>query len=221
MNARAGLRRSRRNRCAPFADSQRLDWTFKLSSNRYPDSTSGNAAELVHHALEHICVKLAHDSTALQALSPHAQHQLLDEAAGRALAIVCRQRDPGTRWRLRERGRLQNLLTVWLDVERPRMPFVVQALEEQRRSGTIRRTRFSGVRIDRVDRLPDGSTGVDRLQNGAWRRSIGTAERPGNPQLPIYALLRPESLIAVAYARVNAAEPGFVAESEQAGCFPS
>jgi hypothetical protein len=157
------------------------------------------------------------DSTALQALSPHAQHQLLDEAAGRALAIVCRQRDPGTRWRLRERVRLQNLLTVWLDVERLRMPFVVQALE-----GNAEAARFAGldfrVRIDRVDRLPDGSRVLIDYKTGMaqvdWH-----GERPGNPQLPIYALLRPESLIAVAYARVNAAEPGFVAESERRDVF--
>jgi ATP-dependent helicase/nuclease subunit B len=181
-----------------------------------PGFNERERGELVHHALEHIWSSLR-DSTALQALSPHAQHQLLDEAAGRALAIVCRQRDPGTRWRLRERVRLQNLLKEWLDVERLRMPFVVQALE-----GNAEAARFAGldfrVRIDRVDRLLDGSRVLIDYKTGMaqvdWH-----GERPGNPQLPIYALLRPENLIAVAYARVNAAEPGFVAESERRDVF--
>jgi ATP-dependent helicase/nuclease subunit B len=44
-----------------------------------------------------------------------------------------------------------------------------------------------------------------------WR-----GERPDNPQLPVYAVLNPESLAAVAYANVNAAEPGFVCESARA-----
>ena len=48
-----------------------------------------------------------------------------------------------------------------------------------------------------------------------WR-----GDRPDNPQLPIYALLQPDALIAVAYAKVNAAESRFVTESERARIFP-
>ena len=47
-----------------------------------------------------------------------------------------------------------------------------------------------------------------------WR-----GERPDNPQLPIYALLRPERLVAVAYGRVNAAKLEFVMESERPDVF--
>jgi hypothetical protein len=74
------------------------------------------------------------------------------------------------------------------------------------------------VRIDRVDRLADGARVLIDYKTGLatpdWR-----GERPDNPQLPIYALLHPERLAAVAYGRVNAGDSGFVAESERPGLF--
>jgi hypothetical protein len=74
------------------------------------------------------------------------------------------------------------------------------------------------VRIDRIDTLADGARVLIDYKTGIaaadWR-----GERPDNPQLPIYALLHPEALVAVAYGRVNAAACGFVAESERRGVF--
>jgi RecB family exonuclease len=172
---------------------------------------------LVHHALQHVW-SLLHDSATLQALPAEAELRLLDDAAAHALKIVCKRRDPGERWRRRERQRLQNLLGKWLQLERARAPFVVEALEE-----IDQIARFAGlefrVRVDRVDRLIDGARVLIDYKTGAahadWR-----GERPDNPQLPVYALLSPDALVAVAYARVNAAESGFVVESERREIFP-
>ena len=182
-----------------------------------PGFNERERGELVHHALQHVW-SLLRDSTALQALRPDAELTLLHEAAAHALKIVCKRRDPGLRWRLRERQRLQNLLGKWLHLERARAPFAVEALEE---SDQI--ARFAGlefrVRIDRVDRLMDGTRVLIDYKTGAanadWR-----GERPDNPQLPVYALLSPDALVAVAYAKVNAAESGFVVESERREIFP-
>lgn len=182
-----------------------------------PGFNERERGELVHHALQHVWTVLR-DSSALQAVRPEAERRLIDEAAGRAIEFVCQRRDPGRRWRLRERDRLQNLLGKWLQLERERAPFVVEALE-----GRDQIARFGGlefrVRIDRVDRLPDGARVLLDYKTGAasadWR-----GERPDNPQLPVYALLSPDALVAVAYARVNAAESGFVAESERREIFP-
>jgi probable DNA repair protein len=181
-----------------------------------PGFNDHERGDLVHHALEHIWRTLG-SSAALSALSAEAQAALLDDAALRALTIVCRVRDPGTRWRVRERERMRNVLHKWLSVERRRQPFEVEVLEQGRQV-----VRHAGIdfsfRIDRVDRLADGSRVLIDYKTGRatvdWR-----GERPDNPQLPLYALSRPEALVAVAYGRVNASECRFVAEAEREAIF--
>ena len=204
------------SRCAfrGFAET-RLD--VQRLEQPVPGFSDRERGELVHHALEHVWSML-HDSTALQALLPEAQAQLLDAAATRALAIVCKRRDPGRLWQQRERIRLHNLLGNWLQLERARAPFSIEALEQGDQIARFAGLEFK-VRIDRVDRLADGARILIDYKTGAasadWR-----GERPDNPQLPIYALLRREALAAVAYAKVNAAESGFVVESERRDIFP-
>jgi RecB family exonuclease len=182
-----------------------------------PGFNERERGELVHHALQHVWTVLR-DSRSLAAVLPGAERGLIDAAAAGAIEMVCQRRDPGQRWRLRERVRLQNLLGKWLQFERLRAPFVVEALE-----GRDQIARFGGlefrVRIDRIDRLSDGARVLIDYKTGAadpdWR-----GERPDNPQLPVYALLSPHALVAVAYAKVNAAESGFVVESERGDIFP-
>jgi ATP-dependent helicase/nuclease subunit B len=181
-----------------------------------PGFNERERGELTHNALQHIWSVLR-DSTALQLLAPDAQQQLLDDGVMRALAEICKRRDPGPRWRLRERVRLNNLLRLWLDVERKRAPFAVETLEKGAQSVRFADLDFT-VRIDRVDRLADGARVLIDYKTGAavpdWR-----GERPDNPQLPIYALLFPKALVAVAYGKVNASDSGFIGEAERRDIF--
>jgi ATP-dependent helicase/nuclease subunit B len=171
---------------------------------------------LVHYALEHVWSELR-DSSTLVALAPAARQDLLDGAARRAVARVCARRDPGRRWREREVLRLQQLLGRWLDLEAQRPKFRVEHIETEAQTAVFGGLEFN-VRIDRVDSLADGGMALIDYKTGStsadWR-----GERPNNPQLPIYALLRPEALVAVAYGSVNASKIDFVAETERLSVF--
>jgi ATP-dependent helicase/nuclease subunit B len=165
--------------------------------------------ELVHHALEYIWGQLK-GSDGLAAMAPEPLEALVANGVSRAIAKQCEQRDPGVRWSRRERPRMMALLNKWLLIERLREPFTVEQLEQGTQIARHGGLDFR-VRIDRVDRLLDGGRVLIDYKTGIvspdWR-----GDRPDNPQLPVYALLRPESLVAVAYGMVNAAKCGFVAE---------
>ncbi|MDP9084308.1 MAG: PD-(D/E)XK nuclease family protein [Pseudomonadota bacterium] len=181
-----------------------------------PGFNERERGDLLHYALEHIWAVLR-DSNTLHGLSPETQTELVEDAVTRALDKQCRRRDPGPRWRLREHARMHAVLRKWLDVERHRESFEVEYLEQGSQGARHAGLEFA-VRIDRVDRLSDGSRVLLDYKTGVttadWR-----GDRPDNPQLPIYALQRPEALVAVAYARVNAADCGFVAEAERGALF--
>jgi len=172
--------------------------------------------ELVHHALEYIWGQLG-GSDGLAAMAPEPLDALVANGVSRAIAKQCEQRDPGARWRRREHPRMAALLNKWLVIERLREPFTVEQLEQGAQVAHHGGLDFR-VRIDRVDRLLDGGRVLIDYKTGIvspdWR-----GDRPDNPQLPVYALLRPESLVAVAYGMVNAGECGFVAEHSRPAVF--
>lgn len=181
-----------------------------------PGFNGGERGELVHYALEHIWAQLR-DSNGLASIEATARSELLQDAAEHALKKVYPRRHPGQRWREREHLRLQNLLGKWLDTEAQRAAFRVEQIEQEAQVANFSRLDFR-VRIDRIDSLADGARVLIDYKTGSaaadWR-----GERPDNPQLPIYALLQPHRLVAVAYGSVNAAKPGFEAESERRDVF--
>jgi ATP-dependent helicase/nuclease subunit B len=181
-----------------------------------PGFNERERGDLVHHALEYIWSVLG-GSTALLSLDADAEGRLLQEGITRAIAAACRHRDPGARWRRRERERMASVLAKWLDIERRREPFEVEQIEQGSEVARHGGLDFR-VRIDRVDRLADGARVVIDYKTGKaspdWR-----GERPDNPQLPLYAALLPTGLAAVAYGHVNAAECRFVPETDRREVF--
>jgi ATP-dependent helicase/nuclease subunit B len=172
--------------------------------------------DMLHDALEAIWNALRTHAQ-LIASTFAALDALIAAGVEGAIAKQCLRRDPGAQWRRREAPRLRGLLHKWLETEKAREPFEVERLEQEAQN-----TRHGGldyrVRLDRVDRLSDGGRVLIDYKSGAahadWR-----GDRPDNPQLPLYALLRPQALVAVAYGAVNASGCSFISESERKGVF--
>ncbi len=205
------------SRC-PFRGFAQTRLTSDALERPVPGFNERERGELLHDALEHIWSEVRHSTRLLELESdPAAESRLVDESVQRAIVRRCGRRDPGSRWRDRERLRMHALLIKWLQFERRREPFEVERLEEGAQIARHAGLEFS-VRIDRTDRLADGARVLIDYKSGMagpdWR-----GERPDNPQLPIYALLRRDALVAVAYGRINAAGCSFVTESERAGIF--
>jgi ATP-dependent helicase/nuclease subunit B len=172
--------------------------------------------EMLHRALEQIWSALR-TRAELQTIEPARREALINESVVRAIAKQCERRDPGLRWRRREVPRLGKLLGKWLETELLREPFEVEYLEQGAQTARHGGLEFK-VRIDRVDRLADGGRVLIDYKTG-MAAPDWCGDRPENPQLPIYALLRPAGLVAVAYGKVNASECCFVAETARAGIF--
>jgi probable DNA repair protein len=108
-----------------------------------------------------------------------------------------------------ERARLARIAAEWLDLERQRGDFEVVAREE-RREITVSNLVLSG-RIDRMDRLPDGSHLLIDYKTGSHLSpQMWMDARPDEPQLPLYAVSAKEDIGAVAFAKVRAGDMKFM-----------
>ncbi len=110
-----------------------------------------------------------------------------------------------------ERERLEVLLLEWLEVERERPPFAVHAREE------ALDTELLGIplrlRVDRVDRLPDGKLVLIDYKSGRNNLKDWLGERPASPQLPLYGITG-EPVNALAFAEVRSRECRMLALGE-------
>jgi probable DNA repair protein len=129
--------------------------------------------------------------------------QALDElAVQRRVPLTASQK-------MLERQRLADLLREWLAVESQRPPFSIETLEAWHRENFGPLT--LQTRIDRIDRLDDGSQVIIDYKTGLATVADWLGERPVEPQLPLYTLGRHSSeLAAVAFAKVRRGDCAFV-----------
>jgi probable DNA repair protein len=165
---------------------------------------------LVHNVLEWFWGEIG-DWQNLMTLDRDERERILARFIQRALEELEKERGvalSGSQKQL-EGERLLALLHEWLEVESRRPPFAVQTLE------TWCREKFGPLvlqtRIDRIDRLADGSQVIIDYKTGPATVGDWLGERPAEPQLPLYTLGRSgHSLAAVAFGKVRRGECGFV-----------
>jgi ATP-dependent helicase/nuclease subunit B len=138
---------------------------------------------------------------ALDAMPAQELAAIIERAAAGAVARARRDHAIEDRFAEMERARLARLAHEWLAVERERADFEVAATEEKRAlaAGGLE---FSG-RIDRMDRLADGGYALIDYKSGRVTPKYWEGERPDDPQLPLYAVNAPETVSAVAFARLK------------------
>jgi probable DNA repair protein len=155
---------------------------------------------VVHRALEGLLQNLPTQAE-LAATSPDQLARAADRALGSVFGRA--QRSLRAIFEL-ELEQLRALLAAWLDSERARAPFTVLAVEQK---GVAQLGRWTlSVRVDRLDRLGDGTVAIvdyktgDRATSADW---FGARLR--DAQVPLYAIQTAEPLGATVVARVRPA----------------
>jgi len=173
----------------------------------------------VHAALEHFWQRLP-GSAALRAASPDEVRAAVADSVDQALAAHEADDDALTRKLLAlERIRLIELIESWIELERGReVEFTVEAPEQER---TVQLGGLTvQVRLDRLDRLANGSYALIDYKSRAPKLGDWDGERPESPQLPIYAVTASEPLAAIAFAQVRTGENQYKGYSTLDGVLP-
>jgi RecB family exonuclease len=154
--------------------------------------TASQRGKLLHAVLHAVWGGPAHRGirtfTELQNLGPdlgvfvkeHVQRVMADE-----LPLAAREQMPQRYLELEEK-RLVRLVKEWLEYERTRVPFTVDATEEDA-NPTIAGLTLK-LRLDRLDRLDDGSLLVIDYKTGNVATRSWELPRPDDVQLPLYAV---------------------------------
>jgi ATP-dependent helicase/nuclease subunit B len=217
---RGGARLVELQSACPF----RAQAEFRLGARSLEDPELGIAAtdrgELVHAVLARVWRRLR-DRAALDALGPEARRagvrDAIDEECGPAIAAA---RGVLRELLLLEAGWIEARVMELLAVDLGRPAFTVVDVEREFEFGLGGMS--LALRVDRIDRLPDGTlavidykTGQD-LDAGAW-----LGERPRLPQLPLYAeALAPEQVSALAFGSIRSGSTGYGGLAAATGEFP-
>lgn len=164
----------------------------RLGLRELPEPELGLSARdrgsLVHRALE-LCWETLKNQQGLLQLDSSQQDKLVGEVAEYALAELSQRRSTrlGPRYHELEKQRLQRLLNDWLEVEKGRADFSVESLES-RKVFLLGELELE-TRVDRIDRLADGSLLIIDYKTGKCSINQWWGERPDDPQLPLYSML--------------------------------
>jgi probable DNA repair protein len=175
---------------------------------------------LVHEALAGFWSELP-DSAALSALSEENRLAQLHSAIATALQplratagpVLSRLLDLEARW-------LESRALELLQCDLARPAFAIESIEDEH-AVDIGGLRLN-LRLDRVDRLADGTLAVIDYKTGADAEPRSWVdERPKLPQLPLYVeALGAARVSAVAFGRIRAGHTGYAGLAREDGLFP-
>lgn len=175
---------------------------------------------LVHAALEAFW-RTTSTAQALRAQTPVARKTAVVAACESALTTYETQQHQALppRFRLLEAARLQRLLLHWLALEAERADdFSVLACEQ------VAEIEVEGIQVkmvvDRIDAVSGGQLIVDYKTGAAIDVKNWASARITEPQLPLYAALVADDVVAVAFAKVLPDKPAFTGVAASSGVLP-
>ena len=180
---------------------------YRLLTNMPEDPCFGLDARerggTLHKALEHVW-RMLETSDVLQSTGPDELRAVVSNAV---MEAVHDNGGSGFHQLVNkaERNRLTEVLLEWLQLEKMRkVPFRVEHVEEKRA------VELAGLplslRVDRIDRLPNGSVLLLDYKSGVLSAKDLLGERPREPQLLVYASAVDEEVDGIYLAQVRARE---------------
>ena len=148
---------------------------------------------LIHAALEHFW-RRTQSFEGLCELSDERLHQRIVEAVQRTWVGLTKG-EYGDKTEAIETDRACRLIHKWLELEKTRSAFVVDA-SEQDATGQLGPLSLQ-TRMDRLDRLTDGSAVIIDYKTGRTDPKQWFGPRPDEPQVPLYAVLQQQVTAAV------------------------
>ncbi len=192
----------------PFRAFVELRLSAAQSKRVEPGLTPANRGQLVESALQWVWEEL-HDKFTLETCGDRRLQEIVGAAVERAFSSL--DLKPSDAWEIRylelERQRLTALVHEWLNFERGREDFG-KVVHQQKIEFQLAGLDLRG-RIDRIDRLQDGSLVIIDYKTGSQSLKVGhwNTPRPVHPQLPLYATalqrIPGTNLSGVAFAFVN------------------
>lgn len=207
-----------RQAACPFRAFAELRLGARAPEQPEPGLDASERGKLVHEACKHLWQALESHAT-LCALPADALAAHIDAAVAAALDHSARDRAHTLDGRFRdlEARRLATLLRDWLELEKQRAPFRLQGAEVAQPI-TLGGLTLS-ARLDRIDRLDDGSAVIMDYKTGAPSIRSWEGERPDEPQLPAYALAV-QPLAALLFAQLRPGELAFKGVAAHDGVAP-
>ncbi len=168
-----------------------------------PGIDPGMKGTLLHDALE-ILWKQLQDSKRLHKTDDETCRHMVTASVAHAAGKYHLDLNAGKRMAQLEQKRLERLLMQWLELEKTRPPFSVIECEARHRA-QLAGLSFN-IRIDRIDKLENGCHAVIDYKSGRHSNPGWENERPGEPQLPIYATQSKHEICAAVLAYVRSGE---------------